>query len=150
MVLWDTAGWRTEKEQQERLVVVMPYAVVDPHAVMVHPQHATVACSAVVCARWLVLFALLAESRFSILKRVRRPADYTARAKANAKVQRVTFLTSTTLWPSVSGHHPGGTLQKQTKSKASVRLAAFCAGRGKALPCIITFPGLEGYSRGTL
>mmetsp|Transcript_35749 Transcript_35749/g.87992 ORF Transcript_35749/g.87992 Transcript_35749/m.87992 type:complete len:309 (+) Transcript_35749:84-1010(+) len=49
------AGARdVEQEQEEGLVVAVPHAVVDPHAVVVHAQHAAVAHPAVVRARGLV------------------------------------------------------------------------------------------------
>lgn len=46
----------------------MTNAVVDPHTMVVHPQHAAVADAAVVRARRLEVLALLAVAHLAILK----------------------------------------------------------------------------------
>ena len=52
-----------QQKKEEGLVVAVAHAVVDPHAVVVHAQHALVAHAAVVRARGLVPRTLLAIPR---------------------------------------------------------------------------------------
>lgn len=67
-------GRRTDEEEEEGSVVVVPDAVVYPHAVVVHAQDAAVAHAAMMRARWLVLGALLAVPDLTILSK-RRERD---------------------------------------------------------------------------
>ena len=57
----------TDKEEEKGLVIALADAVVDPGAVMVHSQHTSPAHPAVMSARRLRPFALLAEPRATAL-----------------------------------------------------------------------------------
>jgi hypothetical protein len=52
-----------KQKQKKAFVIPVPDAVVHPHAVVVHAQHALVALPAVVRARRFVAHALFAKSR---------------------------------------------------------------------------------------